>query len=140
MLLGLLEALILAAIGVLHVYWAFGGRWGSDIVVPKLEARPDQNVFTPTPIATLVIAALLLIAAIIVLERSGWTANLLPAWVTTLGIWALAFVFAARSIGDFRYVGWFKRVRDTRFATADTRAFTPLTTLLSLSSLLLASS
>jgi hypothetical protein len=32
----------------------------------------------------------------------------------------------ARAVGDFRYVGFFKRVRDSRFATLDTRVYSPL--------------
>jgi hypothetical protein len=43
-----------------------------------------------------------------------------------IGIWVLAAVFAARAVGDFRYVGFFKRVRDSRFARRDSRLFSPL--------------
>jgi uncharacterized membrane protein SpoIIM required for sporulation len=40
--------------------------------------------------------------------------------------WLIAAVFALRAIGDFRYVGFFKRIRDTRFARLDTLAYWPL--------------
>ena len=33
---------------------------------------------------------------------------------------------ALRAIGDFRYVGFFNRVRDTGFARLDTLAYSPL--------------
>jgi hypothetical protein len=41
---------------------------------------------------------------------------------------AVATVFAAflRSVGDFRLVGFFKRVRGTRFARYDSLLFSPL--------------
>jgi hypothetical protein len=35
-------------------------------------------------------------------------------------------VLALRAIGEFRYVGLFKRVRESRFAALDTRVYTPL--------------
>jgi hypothetical protein len=31
-----------------------------------------------------------------------------------------------RAIGDFRYVGFFKRIRDSKFARLDTLAYSPL--------------
>ena len=35
-------------------------------------------------------------------------------------------MFAARAIGERRYVGFFKRVRTTEFAWWDTRVYSPL--------------
>jgi hypothetical protein len=35
-------------------------------------------------------------------------------------------VFGLRAIGDFRYLGFFKRVTGTRFARADTLIYSPL--------------
>ena len=49
-----------------------------------------------------------------------------PSWVPRFGIWVLAAVFALRAIGDFRYIGIFKRVRGTRFARNDSLYFSPL--------------
>jgi hypothetical protein len=138
MIVALLEAVSLGLIGALHMYWAFGGRWAADVAVPSLESRPLTSVFKPTPGATLAVAGLLFLAALVVLERSGWTVGVLPAWMSGLGIWVLSAVFVARSLGEFRYVGWFKRVKTTRFAVYDTRVFTPLTTLLAISSVFVA--
>jgi hypothetical protein len=39
-------------------------------------------------------------------------------------------VFAVRAVGDFRYCGFFKRVKGTAFARKDTLIFSPLCTLL----------
>ena len=36
-----------------------------------------------------------------------------------IAAWLIAAVFALRAIGDFRYVSFFKRIRDTRFARLD---------------------
>lgn len=38
----------------------------------------------------------------------------------------LAVVLFLRAIGDFRLVGFFKQIRDTRFARLDTILYSPL--------------
>jgi hypothetical protein len=38
----------------------------------------------------------------------------------------LVAVFAIRALGDFKYVGFFKKVKNTDFAINDTKYFTPL--------------
>jgi hypothetical protein len=43
-----------------------------------------------------------------------------------IAAWLIAAVFALRAIGDFRYVGFFKRIRDSKFARLDTLAYSPL--------------
>jgi hypothetical protein len=43
---------------------------------------------------------------------------------------ALALGLLARAIGEFRYVGFFKRVRGSRFARLDTLLYSPLRLLL----------
>ena len=49
-----------------------------------------------------------------------------------IAAWLIAAVFALRAIGDFRYVGFFKRVRGSKFARLDTLAYSPLCTALAL--------
>ena len=46
---------------------------------------------------------------------------------------------AGGAVGDFTYVGWFKRVRHTSFGKMDTRLYTPLCTALGLGCLWLVS-
>jgi hypothetical protein len=43
-----------------------------------------------------------------------------------IGTAGVAVILLLRGIGDFRYVGLFKRVRDTPFARMDSRVYTPL--------------
>lgn len=73
----------------------------------------------------MVVALLLLCAAVLVVWRA-WFVALGPAWVPRAGSWAIAIVFALRAVGDFRYVGFFKRARDTVFARHDTFVYSPL--------------
>jgi len=121
-------AIGLGLLSSLHLYWAAGGRIGAMAALPEREGAP---VFQPGIASTLVVAGLLASAALLVLARAGhWPAALLPHWMVTLGAPVVALVLIARSIGDFHYVGFFKRVRDTRFARLDTRVYSPIALLL----------
>jgi hypothetical protein len=53
----------------------------------------------------------------------------LPVWLDILrkyGIWAIIVIFLVRAIGDFRYVGFFKKYRNTKFGKNDTKYYSPL--------------
>lgn len=52
---------------------------------------------------------------------------------TGIAIVVLALMFAVRAVGDFRYVGFFKRIRGSRFARMDTLYYSPLCAALALS-------
>lgn len=121
--LAALSGATLAAIGVIHVGWAFGLRWGIDASLPE---RAGKRLFTPSMTSTLVVAAGLFAAAWLVFALGGLAPSPIPAtWLWPAGL-AAALVFGARTVGDLRYVGLFKRVRGSRFASQDDRLFTPL--------------
>ena len=66
-----------------------------------------------------------------------WADSWMPNWLSQWGLWVLAGLFLLRTIGDFRYVGFFKRVREGRFAHLDTRFYSPLCLLLCVNTVLL---
>jgi len=116
-------AAALGALALMHVYWALGGRVGKSAAVPEVGG---QEAFAPSPIATLAVAAALTFAASVVaiaggLFRVGNLGGLFRVLAFGLGA-----TFIARAVGDFRLVGFFKRVRGTRFARLDTTVFAPL--------------
>ncbi|MED1722336.1 DUF3995 domain-containing protein [Brevibacillus parabrevis] len=118
-------AIILAVLSLLHVYWAFGGRWGSTAAIP-VTAHDSRPLFRPGKIGTLIVAGLLLFADYLLLAQSGYLAPLIaPALIQWGCIFGTA-AFFLRAVGDFRYVGFFKKVRHTVFGRQDTRLFTPL--------------
>jgi hypothetical protein len=125
-------ALVLAgvfiSIAALHISWALAsGRTSSSrigVVVPtRLDGTP---LFRPGRTATLGVALLLIIAGLLVLQQGGILTLPGRAVAYRLGIWLLGAVLVLRTVGDFRYVGMFKRERRTRFAARDTRVYTPL--------------
>jgi hypothetical protein len=111
--------LILSAI---HVRWLSGDHMDLDGVVPAQDGKP---LFQPGKTSTLLVAVALALAAVVSVWR-GLYPLVGPAWIPRLGIWVLAAVFALRAIGDFRYIGIFKRVRGTKFARNDSLFFSPL--------------
>lgn len=128
-LASVLVALILGALSVLHVFWGLRGELGRSAAIPEVEGRP---VFVPTRAACLAVAALLAAAACMLLVSGGYLPGLGPRRLGRWGSLAVAVVLLARAVGDFKCVGFFKRVKGSRFATLDTRYFSPLCFLLSL--------
>lgn len=122
-------AAVLAALGLIHVYWAAGGALGGAVSVPE---RNGEALFHPGRAATLVVAFLLFSASAVLLARAGFWGTWLPKQPLAWGAWTLTAVFLLRAIGDFRWVGFFKRVRGTAFARWDSRLFSPLCLLLAL--------
>jgi hypothetical protein len=120
-------ALVLAALGGVHIYWAGGGRLGTGAVIPE---RDGRRLFSPSPGATLLVAALLMAGSACLLARAGVVGRGLPSGLSEWGTRAMATAFLLRAIGDFRYVGFFKRVHGSRFAFWDTRLYSPLCVLL----------
>jgi Protein of unknown function (DUF3995) len=112
-----------ALLSLLHVHWACGGAWGKAVAVPEQDGRA---VFTPSCLATGLVALGLAGCAIVVAALAGWLSLPMGEGPLRAFGYALALLFLARAIGDFRLVGFFKRLRGTRFAVFDTRFYSPL--------------
>ena len=112
-----------------HVYWACGGRWLKGAAVPE---RNGRAAFVPGPLATLAVAAALLLFAGLVAAVSGSVVLPVPLRAGCLLVFALAALFLVRAVGDFRLVGFFKKTTGTRFARLDTAVYSPLCTVLAL--------
>ena len=122
---GAASAAVLTLLSAIHIYWAFGGKSGTAAVVPTVNGRPS---ISPSTGATLTVALLLAVAASLVV---GTVADWDPRPLFRLGSAGVGVVLLARAIGERRYIGFFKRVRDTPFARRDTFVYSPLCLLLS---------
>ncbi|RQR65828.1 DUF3995 domain-containing protein [Burkholderia sp. Bp9126] len=119
----------LGVLALVHLYWACGGRLGKRAAIPERDGEP---VLRPSRAGTFAVAVALAVSACVVAARAGW----LPAphsGALAAGTIVLALIFAVRAVGDFRYVGFFKRIRGSRFARLDTLCYSPLCAALSLS-------
>jgi hypothetical protein len=127
MILAVLASSILCALGVVHLYWAAGGARGKSAAVPSLNGKP---VLSPGVLGTAMVGVgLFAMAALVIVTAVGSPARVLEMPLRA-GTGLIGLVFAARAIGDFRYVGFFKRARDGEFARCDTYLYSPLCLLL----------
>lgn len=131
--LALITAAVLVLIALIHVYWALGGRSALGAAVPEIEGRA---AFRPGRLATLAVAAALLVAALLIATTGQLIKSPLPPAVARLLSYCLGAVFIARAIGDFRLVGFFKRVRGSAFARLDSAVYAPLCLALGVAALL----
>jgi hypothetical protein len=122
-------ALILTAIALLHFYWGVGGTWAASAALPK---HPDGRVvFTPGTGPCFAVTGAVGAVAYLCLARVGIVPAGGMAPHLRAGLLMVSGVFAFRSIGDFRYVGFFRKIRGTDFSRLDRFYYTPLCVILS---------
>ncbi|MFF2092725.1 DUF3995 domain-containing protein [Paenibacillus sp. NPDC058174] len=115
---------ILFVLSGIHLYWVAGGRRGLLAAIPS----DGSNIkFQPTKIATSVVAGALALAGLFVIELGEVMERLIfPEWLFRYGGWMLSGVFLLRTVGDFRWIGFFKKQKETSFAKWDTLLYSPL--------------
>jgi Protein of unknown function (DUF3995) len=126
MIAGAAAILILIMLAGLHLYWAAGGKVGKAAAIPTASGRA---VLKPRPFGTAIVAFMLLAMAAVLAVHTGRLTPLGFPYghaVLQIAAWLIAALFALRAIGDFRHVGFFKPIRDSRFARLDTLAYSPL--------------
>lgn len=121
---GVATAVVLYAAAALHVWWAFGGTWMVDRALPPV----PEGGFRPGRWPTLAVAALLAAYGTLVGLAAVQRGPDAVRWLVIVGV----AVLMLRAIGDTKVAGFTKSVRDTKFARADDRYFTPLVVFLAL--------
>ncbi len=114
-----INTIIFLIIAGFHFYWAFGGKFGSQAVIPQMEGK---MAFQPPVLATIFVALAMLVGAWLSWTPNGNTTNKILIY----GNLAIGIVFLIRAIGDFKYVGFFKKVKGSLFAENDSRYYSPL--------------
>jgi len=115
---------IFTSLGFIHFYWLFGGKWGLEKVIPSKGSKA-RSLSIPK-FATLIVAVGLLIFGLIYLVKSGFINIQIPNLLAKYGYWIIPSIFILRAVGDFKYVGFFKKIKNTEFAEADSKWFAPL--------------
>lgn len=116
--------------GVIHFYWAFGGRWGVDATFPTLDAGPEN--FKPPFIATIIVGLGLCTMGLFYFLKMQSVQYALFTSVAPYVQWIIPAIFTIRAVGDFKYVGFFKSRKNSLFAEMDTKFFSPLCMLIAL--------
>lgn len=121
---GLLNGSILTVISIIHFYWALGGKAGLERTLPTdLEGK---RVINPKKPDAALVAAILLAFALLFFNKAGIIDFYLPHFISRFGTGTITFIFLLRAVGDFRYVGFSKKIKSTPFSELDTKYFSPL--------------
>ncbi len=115
--------IIFTSLGFIHFYWFFGGKWGLEKVIPTKENQ--TSTLSIPRFATLKVALFLLLFGLIYLVKSGLINVHIPYLMTKYGYRIIPSIFILRVIGDLKYVGFFKKIKNTEFAKADSKWFVP---------------
>ncbi|MEH7442937.1 DUF3995 domain-containing protein [Bacillus sp. JJ1122] len=120
-----MTSLLFIMIGMLHVFWALGGSWGVHAALPT-DDDSKLPVLQPRMAGTLFIGLLCFFASVLLLVQIDMIAVIksspLSKWLCIAG----GIVFLLRAIGEGKYVGFFKKIKHTRFAKQDTAFYSPL--------------
>ena len=119
--LAIITASIMGLVSILHFYWALDGTFGRGSAGPTLEGKAD---FHPGRVLTFIVATGLACLSLLAFQLM-WPSPLLGKVVPYAG-YATSFILIARSVGDFKYIGFFKKVYNSKFSMLDTRFFSPL--------------
>jgi hypothetical protein len=123
-ILSILLFTVFTSLALIHFYWLFGGKWGLKEAIPtKEDGTPNIK---PPKIATLIVGCGLALLGIFYLIKASILTVYVPNWVIGYGSWIIPSIFILRAIGEFKYVGLFKKIKDTTFGKADTKIFVPL--------------
>jgi hypothetical protein len=121
--ISILVAFAFTILAIMHIYWALGGNLDISKMIPVSNGKP---VFTPGAIGTFSVAIVLACFAAVSLAlgfREAVPVDYRP-YVKFAGF-IIGAVLVLRAIGEFKYVGFFKRVRGSDFAKYDSLAYSP---------------
>ncbi|MBF0233866.1 MAG: DUF3995 domain-containing protein [Desulfamplus sp.] len=110
-------------IAVLHIFWALGFKFDIRNMIPVVNGEP---LFTPGPVGTFIVAIVLFGFAGVSLALGYPTKvpiNYLP-FLKPAGI-SIGVILLVRAVGDFKYAGFFKRIKDSNFAKYDYWLYSP---------------
>ncbi|MEM7298065.1 MAG: DUF3995 domain-containing protein [Bacteroidota bacterium] len=124
MMVSLVLVISFLSLSLLHFAWALGVKWGFESVLPTdLEGN---RVLNPKMKDSLIVGiGLGLFSVFYYLDYAAITIIPHPFLENAI-YWLIPTIFLFRSIGDFKYVGFFKKIKTTRFGKSDTRYFAPL--------------
>ena len=116
--------LLFTSLSLLHFYWAFGGKWAFEKVLPT--NSDGLKLLSPTTTDSVIVGLGLLFFSLFYLFTFKTLKNKYLRLLKNIGSWAIPILFLVRAVGDFKYLGFFKEVHGTEFAQLDTMLYSPL--------------
>ncbi|WP_449384734.1 DUF3995 domain-containing protein [Chryseobacterium populi] len=135
-ILSFIVTIALFSLAFIHFFWAMGGKWAINAAIPTdLNGR---KLFNPSRQGTIFVGFGLLLFALINLGFMGSLAMPFDSIYLRYCMYGIAVIFFLRFIGEFKYVGAFKKFKQSAFASRDSYIYSPLSLFLSLSHMALA--
>ncbi|MBN4057171.1 DUF3995 domain-containing protein [bacterium AH-315-J21] len=122
--LAIIESATLLILAGIHFNWAIGGTWGFEEALPTNEA--GERVLNPKKSDSAIVGLGLMSFATYFLVKINLIQINLPSAVLDYGAWFIASIFLLRAIGDFRYIGFSKKIKHTDLAKLDSKLYSPL--------------
>ena len=123
-ILSILLSIIFTILSIIHFNWAIGGTYGFDIALPTTES--GTRVLNPGRISCTIVGIGLSTFALLYLIKAGMIEINIPSIILKITGWVIPSIFLIRAIGDFNYVGFFKKLKNTTFGKMDSKLYSPL--------------
>ncbi|WP_420602427.1 DUF3995 domain-containing protein [Flagellimonas sp.] len=119
--LAILISIVLIILAILHFFWALFGIKNPETVVPTTIG--SNHVKTPNKIMAVLVGLFLLGFAFVFINKIINYVDF--EWLQYVSI-GVGIIFIIRAFGDFKYVGFFKTAKNSKFSALDTRYYSPL--------------
>ncbi len=119
--LAMLLSIVLIFLAGLHFYWSIFGIKDPAAVLPT--SLESNTVKTPGKLMAVMVGIVLLGFAFIFINKVVVYVDYPWLRYITIGI---GIIFIIRALGDFKYVGFFKTAKNSKFSALDTRYYSPL--------------
>ena len=133
--LSILLSSVFITLSILHLYWVFGGKKGLNKALPT--EKDGKRVLNPKKHEILMVSIGLLVFSFYYFLKTEILTIELPKFVSEYSGWIISIIFCIRAIGDFKYVGFFKKVKNTEFGKFDTKYFSYISLLIGVIGVLL---
>ncbi|MBJ2173783.1 DUF3995 domain-containing protein [Aureibaculum sp. A20] len=124
MILTLILSSVFFILALIHFNWVVGGSFGFAASLPTTVT--GERMLNPKKMDSAIVGLGLTAFGLFYLIKADLIDIPLPLWIFTVGSWLIPAIFLIRAIGEFKYVGFFKRIKTTDFARLDSKLFSPL--------------
>ncbi len=119
--LAVILSMVLIFLAALHFYWSLFGIKDPEAVLPTKTGH--KTTLSPGKFGAALVGVGLLLFAFVFINKVLLLVEYPWLGYVTYGI---GIIFILRAFGDFRYVGFFKTAKNSRFSALDTRYYSPL--------------
>jgi hypothetical protein len=119
--LAILISIVLIILAILHFFWALFGIKDPEAVLPA--STESKTVKVPGKFMAVLGGIILLGFAFVFINKVIFYVDF--PWLRYVSI-GIGVVFIVRALGDFKYVGFFKTAKNSKFSALDTRYYSPL--------------